>query len=67
MLNIILFFLFEHVVKNRLDSVDGDVGISHAQDAVEFSGHESQAGFVHCFGEVLSRDAEGAHRYSVGG
>merc|ERR1712142_1086041 len=29
-------FLFEHVVEDRLDGVDGDVGISHAQDAVEF-------------------------------
>ena len=59
--------MLEHAVEDGLDSVDGDVGISHAQDAVEFGGHESQAGFVHCFGEGLSRDAEGAHRNSVGG
>merc|ERR1719259_48018 len=56
-----------HVVEDGRDSVDGDGGISHPEDAVEFGGDKSESRLVRRLGESLSVDAQGADRHCVSG
>ena len=47
------FALSDHIVKNRRHVINGDVGVTHAEDAVKLCGHEGHSGFAHSLGKDL--------------